>query len=245
MTVDVLAFGPHPDDLEIGMGGTLCRHTDLGARIGLCDLTRGEMGSNGTPDEREAEAERARQVLGAVWRENLGLPDGNLTAARDQVTPIVELLRRARPRIVAIPWQRDRHPDHTAAHALLVRALFDAGLRRFAARGEPWRPEFVCAYLINTLTPPAFVVDVAAVYDRKREALACYRSQFQPPAGDRVATRLTSTRFAQLIESRDAQFGAQAGVAFAEGFVVQEPLRLPHLFAAAGVEWRARAESAP
>jgi len=244
MTVDLLAFGPHPDDLEIGMGGTLCRHADLGARVGLCDLTRGEMGTNGTPDERAAEAERARQVLGAAWRENLGLPDGSLTAARDQVTAIVELVRRARPRMVAIPWHRDRHPDHTAAHALLVRALFDAGLRRFQAGGEPWRPEFVCAYLINTLTPPTFVVDVTPVYARKREALACYRSQFEPPAGSRVATRLTSPRFAQLIESRDAQFGAQSGAAFAEGFVVEEPLRVPHLFAAAGIEWPAHAESA-
>jgi bacillithiol biosynthesis deacetylase BshB1 len=244
MTVDLLAFGPHPDDLEIGMGGTLRLHADLGARVGLCDLTHGEMGSNGTPEERAAEAERAREVLGAAWRENLRLPDGGLALAREQIVPIVELVRRARPRVVAIPWQQDRHPDHAAAHALLLRALFDAGLRRFAAGGDPWRPELVCAYLINTPAAPTFVVDVTAVYERKREALACYRSQFGPSGGDRVATRLTSPRFAQLIESRDAQFGAQAGVAFAEGFVVREPLRVPHLFAAAGVEWRAHAESA-
>ena len=244
MDVDLLAFGPHPDDLEIGMGGALCRHAHLGARVGLCDLTRGEMGSNGTPEQRLAEAERARRVLGARWRENLALPDGGLTTGRDQVAPIVELIRRARPRVVAIPHGQDRHPDHMAAHELLVRALFDAGLRRFTAAGEPWRPDLVCAYFINDSAPPTLVVDVTDVYERKREALACYETQFTPSGAGSVATRLTSPRFVQLIESRDAQFGAQAGLAFAEGFIVRGPLRLPHLFAAAGLDLPAPAESA-
>jgi bacillithiol biosynthesis deacetylase BshB1 len=244
MTVDLLVFGPHPDDLEIGMAGSIARHVDLGARVGLCDLTRGEMASNGTPEERVAEGEAARKVLGAGWRENLALPDGGLAAVREQVVPIVTLLRRARPRMVAIPYAQDRHPDHAAAHALLVRAVFDAGLRRFPAAGDPWRPELVCAYFINDSAPPTFVVDVTDAYERKRQALACYRSQFQPQAPDRVPTRLTSPRFAQLIESRDAQFGARSGVAFAEGFVATAPLHLPHLFAAAGVEPRVHAEPA-
>jgi bacillithiol biosynthesis deacetylase BshB1 len=234
MQVDVLAFGPHPDDLEIGMGGTLRRQADLGSRVGLCDLTRGEMGSNGTPDERVIEAERASRILGAQWRENLALPDGGLTSSPEQVTPVVELIRRARPRVVAIPHGGDRHPDHVAAHALLRRALFDAGLRRFAAGGEPWRPELVCVYFINDWAAPTFVVDVSDAYEAKREALACHESQFAatPQA---VATRLTSPRFMQLIESRDAQFGAQIGVRFGEGFIVREPLRMPHLLAAAGL----------
>jgi bacillithiol biosynthesis deacetylase BshB1 len=242
MDVDLLAFGPHPDDLEIGMAGTLARHVVLGARVGLCDLTRGEMGSNGTPQERVAEGEAAARVLGAAWRENLGLPDGALTLAREQITAVVELVRRARPTIVAIPYAVDRHPDHGACHHLLVRALFDAGLRRFAANGDPWRPTLVCSYFINDLTAPSFVVDVSDVYERKREALACYRSQFRPDAPGAVATRVTSPLFAQLVESRDAQFGAQAGVRWAEGFVVERALHLPHLFAAAGLERPVRAE---
>ena len=243
MDVDLLAFGPHPDDLEIGMGGTLRRHADLGAAVVLCDLTRGEMGSNGTPQQRVAEAERAGLVLGARSRENLGLPDGALAVEPRQVAPIVELIRRTRPRVVAVPHRDDRHPDHVAAHALLVRALFDAGLRRVKAAGEPWRPILICSYFINDWVPPAFVVDVSDVYAAKRAALACYESQFAPAAAGSVQTRLTSPRFMQLIESRDAQFGAQAGCAFAEGFVVREPLRLPHLFAAAGLELRTPAES--
>src|SRR5215208_1657642 len=245
MQVDLLAFGPHPDDVEIGMGGTLAHHAALGARIGLCDLTRGEMGSNGTPDEREAEADAARRVLGAAWRVNLGLPDGALGPTRDQVTPIVELIRRCRPPIIAIPHAVDRHPDHGAAHHLLVRAIFDAGLRRFTAAGDPWRPSAVCSYFINDLEVPTFVVDVSMFYERKREALACYRSQFQTGAPGAVATRLTSPLFAQLVESRDAQFGARAGVHWAEGFVMREPLRLAHLLAAAGLDLPQPAAQAP
>jgi bacillithiol biosynthesis deacetylase BshB1 len=237
MHVDLLAFGPHPDDLEIGMGGTLRRQADLGGRVGLCDLTRGEMGSNGTPQGRVEEAERAAAVLRAQWRHNLGLPDGGLTTAREHVTPVVELIRRARPRVVAIPYDGDRHPDHVAAHGLLKRAVFDAGLRRFAAAGEPWRPDLVCLYFINDWATPTFVVDVSEVYTSKREALACHESQFAATPGA-APTRLTSPQFMQLVESRDAQFGAQSGVRFAEGFIVREPLRFPHLLAATGLEGR-------
>jgi len=245
MHVDLLAFGPHPAATEIGMGATLAKHASLGARIGLCDLTRGEMGSNGTPDERVAEAEAAGRVLGASWRVNLGLPDGLLSAARDQVTAVVELIRGARPAIIAIPHAVDRHPDHGAAHHLLVRAIFDAGLRRFPAPGEPWRPSAVCSYFINDLDTPSLVVDVSAFYERKREALACYRSQFQNGVPGAVATRLTSPLFAQLVESRDAQFGARAGVRWAEGFLMREPLRLAHLLAAAGLDLPQPAAQAP
>jgi N-acetylglucosamine malate deacetylase 1 len=229
--VDLLVFGPHPDDLEIGMAGTIRLHAELGARVGLCDLTRGELGSNGTPEERVCEAEEARRVLGATWRLNLELPDGGLSLAREHVRPIVELVRAARPAVIAINTAPDRHPDHVAAHALLTRAIFDAGLRRFGARGEPWRPQQTCEYFINDSTTPSLVVDVSSVYDAKRAALACYRTQFTPATPDAVATRLTSPLFAQLIESRDAHFGATAGVRFAEGFVLRQPARLAHLFA--------------
>jgi bacillithiol biosynthesis deacetylase BshB1 len=245
MQVDLLAFGPHPDDIEIGMAGTLAKHAALGARIGLCDLTRGEMASNGTPEERVAEGEAAGRVLGAMWRINLGLPDGALSATSDQVAAVAELIRRARPGVIAIPHATDRHPDHGAAHHLLVRATFDAGLRRFGAAGDPWRPSAVCSYFINDAITPSFVVDVSAFYERKREALACYRSQFGTDTPGAVATRLTSALFAQLIESRDGQFGAGAGVRWAEGFVVQQPLRPHHVFAAFGLDLPAAAGQAP
>ena len=228
-TVDLLAFGPHPDDIEIGLGGSVARHVALGGRVGLCDLTAGEMGSNGTVDERLAEAGEAAGVLGVAWRQNLRLPDGHL-GGDEQVRTIVEALRRWRPRTVAAPYWDDRHPDHVAASQLVTLAVFKAGLRRFEAPGAPWRPDWVCYYFINNGAAPSFVIDVSAHYETKRRALACHRSQFAPAGGDAVATRLTSPRFQQLLESRDAQFGALAGVAFAEGIVVREPVTRPHLF---------------
>ena len=227
--VDVLAFGPHPDDIEIGMAATVAKHAALGYRVGLCDLTRGELGSNGTPEERAAEGEAAAAVLGAAWRLNLGLPDGALADIDLHVRAIVEVVRHARPAAIAVPFADDRHPDHRQAAALLASAIFKAGLRRYAADGEPWHAQWVCAYFINDSAAPSFVVDVSDVYDLKRRALACHASQFRPAAQDATATRLTSPLFLQLVESRDAQFGAKAGVRFAEGFMVREPVVRPLL----------------
>jgi bacillithiol biosynthesis deacetylase BshB1 len=227
--VDFLAIGPHPDDIEIGIGGTVAKHAALGDRVGLCDLTAGEMGSNGTVEERLAEAEAARTVLGAAWRVNLRLPDRAIDTDPAHARPIAALVRRARPRVVAIPYWSDRHPDHVAASRLLTDAVFSAGLRRFPAEGDAWKPDWVCYYFINDSASPSFVVDVSDHYETKRRALACHATQFAPAGKDAVATRLTSSRFQQLIESRDAQFGALAGVAFAEGFVVKQPIVRPHL----------------
>jgi len=234
--VDLLVFGPHPDDIEIGVGGTVARHAALGFRVGLCDLTAGEMGSNGTVEERLAEAEAAREVLGASWRVNLRWPDRHVGRDRSHALSAVELVRSCRPRAVAIPYWADRHPDHGDASRTLTDALFDSGLRRFDAPGDAWRPEWVCYYFINDSAAPSFVVDVSAHYDTKRRALACHRSQFTTAAANAVDTRLTSPTFNQLIESRDAQFGALAGVPFAEGFVVREPVVRDTVFKTASLQ---------
>jgi len=227
--VDLLAIGPHPDDIEIGIGGIVAKHVALGLRVGLCDLTAGEMGSNGTVDERLAEAQAACAVLGAAWRVNLRLPDRAIGSDLGHMRTVAGLIRRARPRVVALPYWSDRHPDHVAASQLLIEAVFSAGLRRFPAAGEAWKAESVCYYFINDSATPSFVIDVSEHYETKRRALACHVTQFQPAQPDAVATRLTSARFRQLIESRDSQFGANAGVAFAEGIVVKQPLVRPHL----------------
>jgi N-acetylglucosamine malate deacetylase 1 len=231
MPLDLLVFGPHPDDIEIGMGATVALHARRGNRVGLVDLTRGELGSNGTPDERVAEAAEASAVLGAVLRLNLALPDGCLSVDdQEQVDAVVRCVRAHRPRAIAVPHWEDRHPDHGNASRLLRQAIFRAGLRRVVTADEPWRPEWVCHYFINDAAPPSFVVDVSEVYEIKRQALACHRTQFTPAGDAAAATRLTSPLFSQLIESRDAQFGALAGVRYAEGFVVREPVARPHLF---------------
>jgi bacillithiol biosynthesis deacetylase BshB1 len=182
------------------------------------------MGSNGTVEERLAEAEEARQVLGAGWRTNLRIPDRAIGSDPDHARRVVELIRRATPRVIALPYWSDRHPDHVAASQFLTDSVFSAGLRRYLAGGDAWKPEWTCYYFINDSAPPSFMVDVSDYYETKRRALACHASQFRPASPDAVATRLTSARFQQLIESRDAQFGAQAGVAFAEGVIVRQPL---------------------
>jgi N-acetylglucosamine malate deacetylase 1 len=232
--VDLLVFGPHPDDLEIGAGGTVAKHAAMGLRVGLCDLTAGEMGSNGTVEERLAEAEDARKVLGAVWRMNLRWPDRAIGTEAQHGLAATELIRKVRPKAIALPYWSDRHPDHIAASRVLTDAIFNAGLRRYKAEGEPWKPDMTAYYFINESTQPSFVVDVSEQYETKRRALACHASQFRPAGASGVQTRLTSPRFMTLIESRDAQFGVLAGVDFAEGFVIREPVLRPHLLR----EWR-------
>ncbi len=225
MPVDLLVFGPHPDDLELGLGGTIARETSAGRQVGLCDLTAGELGTNGTPEIRRAEAVEAARVIGAAWRENLGWPDGAIDSTPEMIGSAVDLLRRHRPRAVAVPYWQDRHPDHRAASRVLDEAIFKSGLVKYETGAAPWRPDWVCYYFINDGAPASFVVDVSDHYERKRAALACYRSQFDPAGTGTAQTRLTSPVFRQLIESRDAQFGALAGVRFAEGVVVREPIR--------------------
>jgi bacillithiol biosynthesis deacetylase BshB1 len=233
MPTDLLVFGPHPDDIEIGLGATVARHAAEGYGVGLIDLTAGELSSNGTVVERQAEAAEAMRVLGVSFRDNLGWPDGGITTTPSLVRSAVDAIRRHRPRTIAVPHWHDRHPDHVRASEVLSTAAFTSGLRRYETEHDPWRIEWVCYYFINDSVAPSFVIDVSAHYERKRAALACYRSQFSPdanPASQAVATRLTAPTFRTLVESRDAQFGALTGVAFAEGVVVREPIQRATLF---------------
>jgi bacillithiol biosynthesis deacetylase BshB1 len=222
--IDLLVFGPHPDDLEIGLGGTIAKETARGARVGLCDLTAGEMGSNGTVAERLEEAEAARRVLGAEWRENLRWADRRIGKDPAHLEQAITFIRRHRPRTVAVPYWSDRHPDHVAASELLTEACFNAGLRKYPAEGEAWKIDWVCYYFINDSVTPTFIVDISETADVKSAALDCHVSQFQPPTTGAVATRLNTPLFRQMIESRDAHLGALAGVRRAEGVVVREPI---------------------
>jgi bacillithiol biosynthesis deacetylase BshB1 len=144
MSIDLLVFGPHPDDLEIGLGGTIARHAASGMTVGLCDLTAGELGTNGSVEERLAEAESARVALGAAWRENLRWPDRRIGTDPGHMEQAVAFIRLHRPRTVAIPYWTDRHPDHTTASRVLAEAVFNAGLRRYQPNLEAWKPEWLC-----------------------------------------------------------------------------------------------------
>jgi bacillithiol biosynthesis deacetylase BshB1 len=230
MAIDLLVFGPHPDDLELGLGGTIARHAAEGYSIGLCDLSAGELGSNGTPEERRREADAACRVLGAKWRENLAWPDGQIVNTPALARAAAGFIRRHQPRTIAIPYWQDRHPDHVGASEALTTAAFLSGLRKYEPGAEPWRPDWVLYYFINDGAQPSFVVNVSDHYEKKWQALACYKSQFAPEGPHAVPTRLTATSFRSLIESRDAQFGALSGVPFAEGFVVREPLQRASVF---------------
>src|SRR5207244_3199222 len=148
--------------------------------VGLCDLTAGEMGSNGTPEVRMAESEQARAALGAVWRENLRWADRRIGKDPAHLEQAVAFVRKHRPRTVAVPGRSARHPDQVAASAVLSEAVFNAGLRRYPAGGEAWKADWICFYFINDSVPPSFLVDVTAHYERKRAALDCHASQFRP-----------------------------------------------------------------
>ncbi len=233
MQVDLLAVGPHPDDVELGMGGTLALQNAAGHKTAILDLTRGEMGSNGTPAERVAEGEAAARILGCAWRRNLSLPDRGLDHKDpEQLLRVVNAIRAVRPRVIAYNFGVDRHPDHVASFQLMEEAVFTAGLRRYETELEPYRPQRVLYYFINDDREPSLYVDVTPVYAKKIESVFAHTSQFKPADGG-VETRLNrAVGLPYLVESRDRLFGAKTGVQFAEGFLLRQPLLLTDLLGA-------------
>lgn len=225
--LELLAFGPHPDDVELFCGGVMARAAASGYRTGIVDLTRGEMASNGTPEQRAVEAQNAAEVLGVSLRENLGLPDtwlspwsGDALLQRErgsdsQVAKVVEVLRRLRPEMVLVPWHDARHPDHQAASELLTRALYLAGIGKFQPTAPRFVPRQVLYYQFRHRFRPSFVVDVADVYPQKRAAIACYGSQVGRTEHN-TATLLNSPLAIDAIEARDRYYGAMIGISHAE-----------------------------
>lgn len=214
--IDVLAFGPHPDDVEIFCGGTLIRLADLGHSTGVIDLTRGEAASKGTPEERAEEARAAAKILGLRLRENLSLPDTGIDAKdRGQVVAVVEAIRRHRPEILLVPWVEERHPDHVEAAQLLIRAAYFAGVRNFAPGSERFVPRQVLHYPLRYRMPPTFVMDTTEAAERKMQAIVCYQSQVVRRPGD-VPTLLSSSLTLQAIDARDRATGALIGVGHGE-----------------------------
>lgn len=240
MSVDVLAIGAHPDDVELGCGATLALLARGGRRVGIVHLTGGEAGSRGTRDERRAEAEGAAAALGAVELEILDLGDGALRTGPVEEDLLIALLRRLRPELVFAPTPvEDRHPDHARSHRLVADACFYAGLARRGA-GEPHRPAAVFAYMQHDPFVPSFVVDVTTSWAAKLAALACYRSQlYQPAAASGAAsearsapapalppTRVASREFRQAVEGRARHYGQLVGVELGEPFFARGPLSI-------------------
>lgn len=225
--LDLLVFAAHPDDAEIGMGGTMIKHAQAGRKVGLIDLTRAEMSSNGDVDTRRREAEEAGSVLGLAVRENLGLPDRGLAPVPEQLDLMVSAIRRHRPRFVFAPYVIDRHPDHAACGRMAEEAVFNAKLRRYMPELPAWTADQLIYYFINDMHSPGIVVDISVVQSRKMDALRAYRSQFEPArhGADWVETPLTRG-YLDNVEARDRLFGQPHRVAYAEGFVAKGPFRL-------------------
>jgi bacillithiol biosynthesis deacetylase BshB1 len=232
--VDVLAFGPHPDDIELGCGGTLLKLADQGYRCSLVDLTRGEMSTRGTVETRALEAAAAAKVLGAAARENLGLPDGRVRNDYKSRHKVVEAIRRHRPRLIFAPYYQDRHPDHYHASELIYEATFVAGLRQYETGQESYRPPKFVYYMRWVEFKPTFIVDISEQYERKMEAIWSYASQFKPP--DRASagmeqvgdpeTRLTMPEYHWKLVHRMAYYGSLIQSRYGEGFLIRGQLEV-------------------
>jgi bacillithiol biosynthesis deacetylase BshB1 len=227
--IDVLAFGAHPDDVELFCGGAMITFAHLGYRTGIIDLSRGELASQGTIDERSREAEAAAKVLGLAVRENLGLPDGFIdpTAASPHLPAVVDAIRRHRPELILAPWIEERHPDHVAAGWLLKRATFFSGLTTYQTPGRqaPFVPRQLLCYEMRHRMTPSFILDTSKAWVRKAEAIACHESQVV--RRDAAAATLISSPLArEAIEARDRYRGSEIGCRYGEALYCPQVMGL-------------------
>jgi N-acetylglucosamine malate deacetylase 1 len=238
--LDLLAFGAHPDDVELCCGGLLAVSARRGHRTGIVDLSRGELGSLGTPERRAVEAARAAEILGVSVRENLGFPDGFIHPYSGyeadpgdrprlaQLARVAAVIRRLRPAVMVIPWTHERHPDHEAASELLTRAIFFAGVRKFETDPPlpPFSPAQVLRYSMRYELEPSFVVDISAVTEQKAAAIAAYSSQIGPGAAPAVPLSpgqppplIGSPLTTEAFDARDRYYGAMIGTVAGEPYL--------------------------
>jgi N-acetylglucosamine malate deacetylase 1 len=222
--LDILAFGAHADDVEIGMGGTIAKYAAEGKLIGICDLTKAEMSSNGTVETRQQEALKAAEILGAEVRKTLDLPDRGLFLKEEYISKIVRVIRLYRPSIVFAPYFDDRHPDHGSCARLVEEAVFSAAVRKYDEDDslKPHRPAALHFYMINGFHKPDFAIDVSEVMQKKIEALNAYESQFMKGAST-FDTPLVNG-YIESVEARERLFGKEVGVEFAEGFMSKKTM---------------------
>lgn len=224
--LDILVFAAHPDDAELSCSGTIMKHIDAGLKVGIIDLTQGEMGSRGTIDTRYAEAEASSKLLGVHVRINLKLADVFFEINKDNKRLIVEQIRRFQPSVVLANAISDRHPDHGRAGQLVSEACFLSGLRKFETM---WgsetqvaaRPKAVYHYIQDYYIKPDFVVDISSYVDRKMEVIKTFKTQFFNPESEEPKTPISGEDFFDFITSRMIQFGRPIGAKFAEGFTVE------------------------
>ncbi|MEX6688033.1 bacillithiol biosynthesis deacetylase BshB1 [Danxiaibacter flavus] len=224
MKVDILAFGVHPDDVELGCSGTLIAAVNEGKKVAVVDLTRGELGTRGTAETRKTEAAKAAEVMGVDARENLGMADGFFEHNEANVRKIIAVIRKYQPEIVLCNAPDDRHPDHGRSSKLVSDASFLAGLRKIETEldgtsQEAWRPKFVFHYIQDRYLKPDFVYDISNWMEKKMEAILSYTTQFNTTDASEPATYISNPDFVDVIKSRALMFGKRIGVKYAEGYI--------------------------
>ena len=234
MKLDILAFGAHPDDVELGCGATIAKEVSLGKKVGIVDLTRGELGSRGSADLRDEEAAIAAKILGISVRENLRFADGFFANDKTHQLQIIKMIRKYQPEIVLCNAVDDRHIDHPKASNLVSDACFLSGLIKIETelegqQQEKWRPKQVYHYLQWKSSTPDFVVNVSDFMEVKIKAVLAYGSQFYNPISKEPETPISSENFTDSVQYRAKDLGRLIGVEFAEGFTAERYVAVENL----------------
>jgi bacillithiol biosynthesis deacetylase BshB1 len=237
MKLDILVLPVHPDDAELGCAGVILKHIALGHKVGIADLTRGELGTRGSAEIRDQEAARSAEILGIQVRENLGLPDGFFQNTKEFQLKVIAAIRKYQPDIVITNAYHDRHPDHGRANELVEASCFLAGLRRIETLDNnvlqaEWRPGQVLHFIQDRYIKPDIIVDVTPYWDKKIESIYAFGSQFHNPEwnGGEPQTYISSPEFIQVVEARAREFGKSINVKFGEGFTSRKILGVDNLF---------------
>ena len=234
MKLDILAFGAHPDDVELGCSGTIAKEVSLGKKVGIIDLTRGELGTRGSVEIRNSESAKASENLGVSVRENLDMRDGFFINDEAHQLKIIEILRKYRPEIVLCNAITDRHIDHGKGSKLVSDACFLSGLRQIKTElngeaQEAWRPKVVYHYIQWQNIEPDFVVDISEFIGKKMESVLAYGSQFYDPNSKEPVSPITSKNFLDSVKYRAQDLGRLVGVEYAEGFTTERYLAVNSL----------------
>ena len=222
MELDILVFGAHPDDVELGCAGTIIKEVQKGKKIGIIDLTRGELGTRGTKKTRDAETEEATNIMGVAMRENMNFKDGFFKDDEQHKIALIKKIRKYRPKIVITNAVSDRHPDHPRSSQITVDACFLAGLEKIDTGQEVWRPDAIYHYIqFNNLTPD-IVVDISKQMSLKIQAVKAYKTQFYNPNSNESETIISSQGFLDSVSYRAKDLGRQSGCEYAEGFIAHQ-----------------------
>ncbi|MFO7525351.1 MAG: bacillithiol biosynthesis deacetylase BshB1 [Ignavibacteriaceae bacterium] len=231
MNLDALVFAAHPDDAELAMGGTIAKFNRENLKVGIIDLTRGELGTRGTAETRQKEAFEAAIILKSSVRENLDLPDGNIANTKENLIKIIMVIRKYKPKIIFAPYFNDRHPDHIDASQLVKRAMFSTGLQKIKTFDKEvpqaaYRPVKLLYYMQTYTFKPSFIVDISDTFQIKMNAVKSYSTQFHNPKSVEPETFISKPGFLNYIESRAVFYGFQIGKNYGEAFFCEEEIEM-------------------